>query len=860
MDTFGFTVKYYDPRLLPNSFDGKSYEQLKSSENATHYRNFKMLMKCFDSLEQRVKEYQLIYENFDIKYEAPLERALDMENSGYIRYTILKILNELTTEKIKQTEEEYDDDNYDREHKRVKLVNQSKVVSDVWSYLVYRYEGLCRVMFKRYETIAKEKRAIGFSGDDRFEICYYKFWIFCYYDFVKVMDIIRFMFDYFIDSYPKVILGNESRITGDVMMHSLFFRTLVETYKDRIEVFVHDFLNTRRMCENIEEAGPHKLLRSTDADFWRHLIKLPLGIDMEKLFIENIVQYYSEPNIEQAYPIDDRKYRLSTALKSHKDAEWRLGSEFEDLTRETICQAITSSIFLKSRLFEIIFKKSMSEPYSFKKKRKFVEKYLRLFEFDMWYGEINEKDFTIEEKRVITNYLDGLYENKDTDKFFSGVLKVQGFFVGKREEELVNEVVNDFLSRNNLSMIDLFMERFEKEIANMIKIIFKSCDGGKDIRTLTRNDLKVKIDPEIPYFSLCSREQMVQMPRRYGFGSYLPRLMLDFYFRQLIKNYEEFSKLLTVKHSLPLKLVKQLAKDYGSSEDMTELNKLYESVVGSYNLGKPDYNKFFYEDEVRECNALILQRNKYYDSLSQNDYKDFKLPDEVAAKWEAVKNDYAEHTKNGTLKRLVPVYQLQRCQVDSPFKVPGSETSLSLDITLYQACVLQEFNERDELSFNELFTLTNLDKKILQAVLKSFVSANIMIKEGSNVRINLDYHPNMDKIEFGTIVIPMGKIVSGSIGNAHQKSKTGISKRTGNKNTVHKEGLGSYWKQELLRAAIVRTLKASGIKYEEPKLITDVRIQVKDFSVGEFSAAMAVLLRDKYIFKDNNNMYAYNQE
>lgn len=858
METFGFYEKYYDPGLIPNSFDGKSYEQLKSTGDSKLSQDFKLLMKCFDSLEQRVMEHQLIYENFDITYENPLERALGINNEGHARYTILNICNELTTEKIRQ--DDYNDN--DLEFKRIKFVNQGKVVTDVWSYIVYRYQKLCRVMFQRYDEILKDKKEIGISDKYQYEICFYKLWIFCYDDFLKVMKMVRFIFDYFIDSFSKVIIANQSRITGDVIMHTLFFKTLADTYKDQMEVFVHDFINTRRQCEIIEDAGPHMLIRPTDDDFWLHLINLPLGIDVKKNFLENIKRYYSKFNQEKEYPLHDRTFSVCNRIDHHGRKECSLGNEFEDLDPHLVRQVVSGAVLVEGKLFETIFKDCLSEPYTYKKRKKFVETYLHGFDFDFAHGFLNHKYFVEEEKRVITNYIHDSYKTKDKAALFTCLLKIQGFFIGKEWEELVSGIVKNYLAKNNLSLIDLFMERFEKEVKILIETL-RWCgndpEGGKDIRTLNHHDMKLISKPERPHFSLYLKTQMVKMPKRYEFGSYLPKVMLDFYFRELIRNFGEFSKLLTMKNSLPLKLIQQLNNDYSTSDDMTELDKLYRSIVELYKMGPPDNGEDSKNFGMSECDALILQRNQYYDSLSQNDYKDMKLPNEIVERWEVVKEDYEKQAKNSDFKTIVPVYQLQRCEVNSPYKIPNSDRPLLLDLTLYQTCVLQEFNDKDELSFNELHTLTNLDKNILQAVLKSFVSAGIMTKAGANVRLNLDYQPNMDKIEFNKIAIPMSKISTGPSDKTNTKSTSGISKKTGKQTIVHKEGLGSYWKQELLKAAIVRTVKASDIKYTEQELIVDVRNQVNDFSVGEFNAAMTVLLRDKYIFKIDGK-YAYNME
>ena len=74
--------------------------------------------------------------------------------------------------------------------------------------------------------------------------------------------------------------------------------------------------------------------------------------------------------------------------------------------------------------------------------------------------------------------------------------------------------------------------------------------------------------------------------------------------------------------------------------------------------------------------------------------------------------------------------------------------------------------------------------------------------------------------------------------------------------TSHTEGLSSQWKQELLKACIVRTLKqaSDGLRYDA--LFDDIKKQISGFSIGEFKDALYDVVNDKFI-SVVNDVYNY---
>ena len=100
----------------------------------------------------------------------------------------------------------------------------------------------------------------------------------------------------------------------------------------------------------------------------------------------------------------------------------------------------------------------------------------------------------------------------------------------------------------------------------------------------------------------------------------------------------------------------------------------------------------------------------------------------------------------------------------------------------------------------------------------------------------------------------MKKVKNGKLRVVLPRTASLQSSNTGGERTssAHHEGSNSQWNQELLKACITRSVKSerNGLDYDH--LFETVKQQIKGFSVGEFKDALAKLLRDKFITRDES--------
>ncbi|CAB4253270.1 some similarities with Saccharomyces cerevisiae YBR259W Putative protein of unknown function [Maudiozyma barnettii] len=567
------------------------------------------------------------------------------------------------------------------------------------------------------------------------------------------------------------------------------------------------------------------------------------------IYLDNVEKYYSR-DIHSPVFVGPT---FATGLQEVMVNELELALQFTELNRETLYRKVWGTILFKANLYSKMFELCKNDTRYNKQGallfRTVVTKFCRKVSQN---GRIDLTDYLNAQTSVINRYLEGCFNPIDKGKLIKTVCDLHEYFCDPDQEEILKNSVNDLLRKENLSMMDIFLETFKNEISSSIEELNKLSELAKielpysDRRTLVKY-LRRSQKLLFPHSSYIN--EFVKLPKIFRFGSSLPKIICDYSFKELLLNFNDFSMLFRIRRSPLMKMIVELNKGYSSSDDMITLEILSKEVsdmsklVTAYNLSN--------EHEMLKSNLIVLQRSKYNDQFSENDYKDIKVPPEIHEQWDKLMTFYRQRITNGELRDVTPIYQLQRCEVNCPFAVPGYDKDVTFDVTLMQACVLQEFNDKDELSFNEIYKRTKLDKHILQAILKSFVSSKLMIKEGVNVKLNLNYQPSIGRIKNGRIMIPMGKITA-------KQPVIGSSTTLSTSNTVqHPEGLSSQWKQELLRAAITRTIKVSGETFKEQELIAYVRDQVTDFSVGEFKVAVQFLLQNNYIAADGEN-YAYN--
>lgn len=214
--------------------------------------------------------------------------------------------------------------------------------------------------------------------------------------------------------------------------------------------------------------------------------------------------------------------------------------------------------------------------------------------------------------------------------------------------------------------------------------------------------------------------------------------------------------------------------------------------------------------------------------------------------WNQFLRNYHEQNKvedsDASKKELYPMWNLHHCEVESPYIIQDG-TNLIFELTLFQTCVLTLFNESDHLTLQVISEQTKLAYKDLALVLKSFCNYKILTRDIDNAySINESFKPDMKKVKNGKLRVVLPRTAS------LQSSNTG-GERT---SSAHHEGSNSQWTQELLKACITRSVKSerNGLDYDH--LFETVKQQIKGFSVGEFKDALAKLLRDKFITRDES--------
>lgn len=128
-------------------------------------------------------------------------------------------------------------------------------------------------------------------------------------------------------------------------------------------------------------------------------------------------------------------------------------------------------------------------------------------------------------------------------------------------------------------------------------------------------------------------------------------------------------------------------------------------------------------------------------------------------------------------------------------------------------------------------------------ILKSFLNYKIVTRDSENsYKINDNFQPDLRKVKNGKLRVVLPR-------NASMQSSNTTN---GKSSSAHHEGSNSQWTQELLKACITRSVKGEkeGLGYD--RLFETVKQQIKGFSVGEFKDALAKLLRDKFITKDES--------
>lgn len=293
------------------------------------------------------------------------------------------------------------------------------------------------------------------------------------------------------------------------------------------------------------------------------------------------------------------------------------------------------------------------------------------------------------------------------------------------------------------------------------------------------------------------------------------------------------------------RLLDHFREEFGRSTEFEKISDLVENLRVNDEL----FKRYRLESEKDEIvfEPLVFERQKVPHLFLENTGETVELPKGLSARWESFVNFYKEENKHGSLQKLSPAYNLQHCEVDTPYTLPNGE-SLTLELTLFQTCVLSLFNEISNLTFKELQNQLKLSVATLQLVLKSFIDIGILYLEDEQYNLRETFSPPLKRVRNGKLRVPLPRLREDLASRTNSSSSTVY--------TSHTEGLSSQWKQELLKACIVRTLKqaSDGLRYDA--LFDDIKKQISGFSIGEFKDALYDVVNDKFI-SVVNDVYNY---
>ena len=307
-----------------------------------------------------------------------------------------------------------------------------------------------------------------------------------------------------------------------------------------------------------------------------------------------------------------------------------------------------------------------------------------------------------------------------------------------------------------------------------------------------------------------------------------------------------------------------------SVHNLISMWRNFEDIVMRVSKAKEEYNDF------RDFNPLILPQldipEMYQRINDENSLKNVRLPGKIREMWEKFEKDYKEVIlKNGEHKVVHPLYGLQYCSVETPF-MREDGTPLLLELTLYQTCVLNEFNEADKISFRDLVERLQMDGANVKGILNSFLNVGVIkMNKDKTFSVNEEFKADERKMKNGTLRVAMGKRLRKPLGeSSHAVTDNGNNEegmkeaenregRSEEWNEGHHEGLSSVWKREVIKACIVRTVKShvgrdEGISEED--LLEECLPQLlQGTSVGEFKDALTSAVRERYIKRTNNGEY-----
>ncbi|QLQ78447.1 hypothetical protein HG537_0A06940 [Torulaspora globosa] len=322
----------------------------------------------------------------------------------------------------------------------------------------------------------------------------------------------------------------------------------------------------------------------------------------------------------------------------------------------------------------------------------------------------------------------------------------------------------------------------------------------------------------------------------------LPSSFLTIYsrslFRRCIVHGLPVIQTLTCPRSFEYQLFSLFQREYGSSPEYDGLETLKAELLRSAQIAR-------HFDETQAApllNPLVFERKSVPSVIHENLVDDLILPPDMRHCWTSFQKFYDLIDAKAHHKKLQLIDSLQHCEVQTQIQLSNG-TKLILDLTLYQTCILTLFNDNDALSLEEMSARSNISIDLLSEIVESFIRIGFFTSQNNLIILNESFSPDERKVKNGKLRVTM--------------TTRGKSSKEGSAEIIqHMEGLSSHWKQEMIKACIVRSLKGekSGLKFDS--IYAKVESQMFGISIGEFKDALERTVLENSI-THSRSLYKY---
>ncbi|KAG0666545.1 hypothetical protein C6P44_003222 [Monosporozyma unispora] len=370
-----------------------------------------------------------------------------------------------------------------------------------------------------------------------------------------------------------------------------------------------------------------------------------------------------------------------------------------------------------------------------------------------------------------------------------------------------------------------------------------------------KEKLSLTHDADLEHFS----ENLELILRKLCISSSITNLYSQSLFRHILMNYDT--------------LVEQISQGHEAMKSIDDVVSAFTSIY----INKSDYVSLMWqhfkehavkvarvnhtlnnigEDELK-INPFILPLTdipKIYQQMNEENTSDkVRLPKEIQDIWNDFEAKFLDkiipQSKNKTIQLM---YGLQYCDVETQFRTNEGEP-LHLELTLYQTCVLNEFNGSEKVSFSHLVDTLQMDAPNVKSILNSFLNIGLVkVNPDKTFSVNNLFKADESKIKNGSLRVVVGKVRKESLVPSSPYHNTTTQ--------GHAEGSSEVWRREVIKAHIARVLKLNKNSMTPYNADTLHELCIKDYgdvSRVEFNAALESALKETYIHKTLEGRYTF---